>query len=66
VKVRDEDHLDVARVDTDAVHVRKERRSAVEQHAAVDHDGPVVAVQGVGRPAAEKRELYAMVTAGFR
>ena len=66
VKVRDENDGDIARVDSDAVHMRKQGRAAIEQHAAVDDDGPVVAVQRIGRPAAEEGELYAMVTAWFR
>jgi hypothetical protein len=48
------------------MHVRQEGRTAVQQHAAIDHDGPVVAVQRVRGAATEERELYAMVTAWFR
>jgi hypothetical protein len=66
VEVGDEDDFDVAGINPEPVHVRKERRSAIEEHAAVHHDGPVVAVQRVRGSAAEKREPYAMVTAGFR
>src|SRR2546427_452888 len=66
VKMGDEDDLDVAWVDSKTMHVRQERRAAVQEHAAIDHHGPVVAVQRERRAAAEERELYAMVTAGLR
>ena len=66
VEVSQEDDLDVARVDAQAVHMGKQRRAAVQEHAAVDDDGPVVAVQRESRAATEERELYAMVTAWFR
>src|SRR5207302_8138528 len=66
VKMRYEDDLYVAGVNSKTMHVRQERRAAVQEHAAVDHHGPVVAVQRECRAAAEERELYAMVTAGLR
>jgi hypothetical protein len=66
VKMRDEDDSDVARVDTEPVHVRQQGRPAIQQHAAIDDDGPVVAVERIRRAAAEESELYATVTAGFR
>ena len=40
--------------------------AAIQQHAAVHDDGSVVAVQRKRGAATEERELYAMVTAGFR
>jgi hypothetical protein len=66
VEVGHEDDLYVPRVDTQAVHVREQRRAAVQQHAPVDDHRPVVAVERERRTAAEERELYAMVTAGLR
>src|SRR5439155_12128411 len=66
VKMGDEDDLDVAWVDSETMHVRQEQGAAVQEHAAIDHHGPVVAVQRERRAAAEERELYAMVTAGLR
>ena len=66
VEVREKDDGNVAWVDAQAMHVRQQGRATVEKHAAVEHHGPVVAVEREGRPATEERELYAMVTAGFR
>ena len=66
VEVRQKDGLDGARINPEPVHVRKQRGAAVQQHAAVDHHGPVVAVERKRRAAPEERELYAMVTAGLR
>jgi hypothetical protein len=48
VKVREEDDVDRARVDSDATHVRKQRRSAIEKKAPVHHHGPVVPLQRKG------------------
>ena len=55
-----------ARVDSQAVHVGKQGRSSIEEHAAIDHHGSVVAVERESGSATEERELYAMVTAGLR
>ena len=66
MEMREKDRLDGARVDAEPVHVGEQRRAAIEQHPAVDHHGPVVAVKRKRRAAAEERELYAMVTAGLR
>jgi hypothetical protein len=45
VEMREEYDLDVSGVDSKSMHVREERRAAVQQYASVDHDGPVVAVE---------------------
>jgi hypothetical protein len=51
VEVGYEDDGDIARVDSEAVHVRQQRRATIKQHTAVHHDGPVVAVQRKRRAA---------------
>src|SRR5207302_846797 len=66
MEVSKEHDLDIAGVHAQSVHVRQKRRAAIQEHAAVDHDGPVVAVKRERRPAAEEREPYAMVTDEFR
>jgi hypothetical protein len=66
MEMGEEDDLDVARIDPEPVHVRQEGCPAVQQDAAIKHHRPVVAVQREGRAATQERELYAMVTAGFR
>ncbi len=57
VEVGQEDDLDVAGVDTQAVHVREKGRAAVQQHPAVRDDRAVVPVQRERRTATEEREL---------
>jgi hypothetical protein len=66
VKVRQEDDVDVNRLDAEAMHVRQQRRAGVEQHATIDDDGAVVTLRGECRPRAEKCEFQATVTAGLR
>ena len=66
VEMRQEDGLDAAGIDPEAVHVGEQGRASIEQHPAVHHHRPVVAVERESRSATEERELYAMVTAGFR
>jgi hypothetical protein len=66
MEVGEEHDLDVARIDAESMHVRQERRATVQEHAAVHHHGPVVAVERERGAATKERELYAMVTAGFR
>jgi hypothetical protein len=55
--MREEHSLDRARVYADAAHVREQRRAAIEEQAAIDHDGSVVAVQRERRAGTEEREL---------
>jgi hypothetical protein len=57
VKVRQEDGLDVSRVNADAVEVRQQRRAAIKQQTAIHHNRPVVTVERKRRAATEKREL---------
>jgi len=57
VEVGQEDDLDVAGVDTQAVHVGEQGRAAVQQHAAIRDDRAVIAVQRERRTATEKGEL---------
>jgi hypothetical protein len=66
VEVGEEHDLDVAGIDAEAVHVREQRRTAVQQDAPVDDHRPVVAVERERGAATEEGELYAMVTAGLR
>jgi len=48
------------------MHVRKQRRAAIQQQTAIHHHGSVVPVERERGARAEKGELYAMVTAWFR
>jgi hypothetical protein len=57
MEVREKDDRNVARIHTEAVHVRKERRATIQQHTAVDHHGSVVAVERKRGAATEEREL---------
>jgi hypothetical protein len=66
MKMRQEDGLDVARVDAHAMQMGQQRRAAIKQQSAIHDDRPVVAVQRKRRPATEEGELYAMVTAWLR
>jgi len=66
VEMGEEDGLDAAGIDTQAVHVGKQGRASIEQDPTVHHHRSVVAVERESRSATEERELYAMVTAGFR
>jgi hypothetical protein len=54
MEVSEKHRIDVSRVDANALHVRKERRAAIEQQAAVDHHRTVVAIGGKGGPRAEE------------
>jgi hypothetical protein len=63
VEVSDEDNLDGAGIQAEAVHMRQQWRAAIQQHTSIDDDGPVVAVQRERRTAPEECELYATVTA---
>jgi hypothetical protein len=64
--MREEHDLDRARIDAHAIHVRKQRRTPIQQETTVHHHGPVVAIRRKRRTGTEERELQAMVTAGFR
>jgi len=66
MEVGEKDSVDVTRVDADPIHVRKQRSTAVEQQPAIDHHRAVVPVERKRCAGAEERELYAMVTDGFR
>ncbi|GAC1505534.1 MAG: hypothetical protein NVS1B3_03950 [Candidatus Dormibacteraceae bacterium] len=66
MEVREEDGLDVARVDADSTHVRKQRRTAIEEQTAVHHHSAVVPVRRKCGAGTEEGELYAMVTDGLR
>jgi hypothetical protein len=66
VEVREEDGLDRSGIDADAPHVGEQRRAAIQEQAAIDHDCPVVPVQRERRAGTEEGELYAMVTDWFR
>jgi hypothetical protein len=46
--------------------VREQRRSAIEQQAAIHHHGAVVASRRKCGAGTEEGELYAMVTDGLR
>jgi hypothetical protein len=45
MEVSQEDSLDVTRVDADTIHMWKERRTAIEQQAAIHHHRAVVPVE---------------------
>ncbi|GAC1687444.1 MAG: hypothetical protein PVS2B1_08250 [Candidatus Dormibacteraceae bacterium] len=66
VEVRQEDRVDLARVDANLAHVRKQRGSAIEQQAPVHHHSPVVASRRKRSAGSEEGELYAMVTDALR
>jgi hypothetical protein len=57
VEMREEHGLDRARVNPDATHVREQWRTSIEEQAAIDHNGTVVAVQRERRAGTEEREL---------
>jgi hypothetical protein len=39
------------------MQMRKQRRATIQQHTAIDHHGPVVAVERKRRAATEEAEL---------
>ena len=66
MEVGQEDRLDPARVDAQAVQVREQGGAGVEQETPVDAHRPVVTLEAERRPGAEKRQFQAMVTEVFR
>jgi hypothetical protein len=66
VEVGQEDDVDRAWIDAEAVQVRQEWSAAVEQDVPVDEDPGVVTLERESRSRSQEGEPQAIVTPGLR